>query len=384
MTIVTLCAALSLAAWLYLIFLHGGFWRADQRLDGPPTHHGDWPAVVAVVAARDEAPVIGRTVAALLAQDYSGAFALVVVDDRSDDGTAAAARAAAAGDDRLHLVRAAPLPAGWTGKMWALSEGVARADRVLPAAGYLWFTDADIEHDPGVLRDLVAKADRERLDLVSVMAWLRCETAWERLLIPAFVFFFQKLYPFPWVNDRRHDVAAAAGGCVVLRRDALIRAGGIDAVRGALIDDCALARAIKPGGAIWLGLTTTSRSHRPYAGLGDIWAMVTRSAYTQLNHSPWLLAGTVAGMIVIYLAPVVAVVWGAVAGQGAPVMLGGGAWLLMAAAYGPTLRFYGRPRTAALLLPVAALLYTLMTMDSAARFWRGRGGEWKGRVQDNR
>ena len=382
MTLVTVFAALSLAAWLYLIFLRGGFWRADQRFAPLPTDLGDWPAVVAVVPARDEAPVIGPTVAALLAQDYAGDFAVVVVDDRSSDGTADSALAAAAGDDRLHMVRARPLPAGWTGKMAALSQGVARASEILPEARYLWFTDADIGHDPEVLRALVAKAHGERLDLVSLMAWLRCETAWERLLIPAFVFFFQKLYPFPWVNDSRRDMAAAAGGCVLGRCDAPNRAGGIDAVKGALIDDCALARVIKPGGAIWLGLTATSRGHRPYAGLGDIWAMVARSAYTQLRHSPWLLAGTVAGMVVIYLAPPAAVVWGAVAGEGGPALLGAAAWLLMAAAYGPTLVFYGRPRMAAVLLPVAALLYTLMTMDSAVLHWRGRGGEWKGRVQD--
>ena len=383
MTLVTAVAALSLAAWLYLIFLHGGFWRADQRFDPPPSHEGDWPAVVAMVPARDEAPVIGRTVAALLAQDYAGDFSVVVVDDRSGDGTAAAATAAAAGDNRLHIVRAGPLPAGWMGKMAALSQGVARASEVLPKARYLWFTDADIDHDAEVLRGLVAKADGERLDLVSLMAWLRCETAWERLLIPAFVFFFQKLYPFPWVNEVRRRLAAAAGGCVLVRREALTRAGGIDAVKDALIDDCAVARVIKSGGAIWLGLTTTSRSHRPYAGLGDIWAMVARSAYTQLRHSLWLLAGTVAGMVVIYLIPPIVVVWGAVAGQGGPALLGAAAWLLMAAAYGPTLRFYGRSRIAAVLLPVAALLYTLMTIDSAALHRRGRGGEWKGRIQDS-
>jgi hopene-associated glycosyltransferase HpnB len=265
--------------------------------------------------------------------------------------------------------------------MWALSQGVARAAEILPEAGYFLFTDADIDHDPGVLRALVDKAENERLDQVSLMAWLRCETAWERLLIPAFVFFFQKLYPFPWVNDPRRKLAAAAGGCVLLRCRALDRAGGIAVIKAALIDDCALARVIKPGGAIWLGLTTMSRSHRPYAALGDIWNMVARSAYTQLHHSPWLLAGTVAGMVVIYLAPPAALVWGMVTGHGGLIALGAAAWLLMALAYGPTLALYSRPRVAAVLLPVAGFLYTLMTVDSALRHWRERGGEWKGRVQ---
>jgi len=384
--ILTVVAAVSLAAWLYLVFWRGGFWRADQRLEAPPAYHGDrpgavMPGVVIVVPARDEAPVIGRTVAALLAQDYPGDIALTMIDDRSSDGTADVARAAAQGDDRLHIIGGKPLPAGWVGKMWALSQGLARATEILPEVRYFLFTDADIDHDPGVLRALVAKAETERLDQVSLMAWLRCETAWERLLIPAFVFFFQKLYPFPWVNDPCRKLAAAAGGCVLLRRDALDRAGGIAAIKGALIDDCALARVIKPGGAIWLGLTTMTRSHRPYAALGDIWNMVARSAYTQLHHSPWLLAGTVVGMVVIYLAPSAALISGVVTGHGALIALGAAALLLIAGAYGPTLGLYNRPRIAAVLLPVAGFLYTLMTVDSAVRHWRGRGGEWKGRVQ---
>jgi hopene-associated glycosyltransferase HpnB len=381
MEILTVLAAVSLAVWLYLVFLHGGFWRADQRLDASPAYDGDWSGVVMVVPARNEAPVIGRTVAALLAQDYPGDIALIMVDDRSGDGTTDAAQAAAEGDDRLHILGGEPLPAGWAGKMWALSQGVARACEILPEARYFLFTDADIDHDPGVLRALVAKAENERLDQVSLMAWLRCETAWERLLIPAFVFFFQKLYPFPWVNDPRRKLAAAAGGCVLLRRHALDRAGGIAAIKGALIDDCALARMIKPGGAIWLGLTTMTRSHRPYVGLRDIWNMVARSAYTQLHHSPWLLVGTVGGMVVIYLAPPAALIWGVVTGHGGLIALGVAAWLIMAGAYGPTLALYNRPRIAAVLLPVSGFLYTLMTVDSAVRHWRGRGGEWKGRVQ---
>ena len=388
-------AVLSLAAWLYLVFLRGGFWRADQRLAPAPPPGAGWPAVAALVPARNEAPLIGRTLGALLAEDYAGAFAVVLIDDASSDGTADAVRAVAGNDGRLVVVPAASPGAGWTGKLWALALGVERAAEVLPEARYLWFSDADIEHDPEVLRELVARAEADRLDQVSLMALLRCRAPWERLLVPAFVFFFQKLYPFPWVNDPARAIAAAAGGCLLLRRDALAAAGGLDAVGGALIDDCALARAIKhsgstsgspggamgPRGAIWLGLTTATRSVRPYAGLAGIWRMVARSAFTQLRHSALLLVAAVFGMVVVYLGPPVALIGGAAVGGWPGALLGAAAWLLMAAAYGPTLRLYGQSAVGALLLPVAAVLYTLMMVDSAVRHWRGHGGAWKGRVQ---
>ena len=391
MGVLVVLAGLSLAAWLYLIFLRGGFWRADQRLEPAAAPEAGWPAVVALVPARDEAPLIGRTMGALLAQDYAGAFAVVLIDDASSDGTADAARAAAGDDGRLVVVPATPLPAGWTGKLWALAQGVERAAEVLPQARYLLFSDADIEHDPEVLRGLVARAEADRLDLVSLMALLRCRTPWERLLVPAFVFFFQKLYPFRWVNDPHRAIAAAAGGCLLLRRAALAAAGGLEAIAGALIDDCALARAIKhggsisgstgPRGAIWLGLTTTTRSVRPYAGLAGIWRMVARSAFTQLRHSALLLAVAVLGMVVVYLGPPTALIGGTIAGGWPGALLGAAAWLLMAAAYGPTLRLYGQSPVGALLLPAAAVLYMLMTVDSALHHWRGRGGVWKGRAQ---
>jgi hopene-associated glycosyltransferase HpnB len=375
-------AAFSLAAWVYLIFFRGGFWRADQRLTTPPRSPDGWPAVAAVVPARDEAPVIGRALRALLAQDYPGPFSVVVVDDHSDDGTAEVARVTAAGTghgDLLAVVKGSSPEPGWTGKMWALAQGVDRAAADHPDARYILLTDADIEHGPGTLRDLVAKAEAESLDLVSLMALLRCETPWERLLIPAFVFFFQKLYPFPWVNDPSRRTAGAAGGCILVRRAALARAGGIATIGGALIDDCAFARVVKRNGPLWLGLSDSSRSIRPYAGLSDIWAMVARSAYTQLRHSAVLLAATVVGMIVIYLGPPLAVVAGAAQVDAMTAAIGAAAWLLMAAAYVPTLRLYRRPLPAALLLPLSALLYTLMTVDSALRHWRGTGGSWKGR-----
>lgn len=378
----TWLAALSLLIWLGLLGAHGRFWRADQRLPAAAAVPAPAPQVVAVVPARDEAAVIGRCAGALLRQDHPG-LRLIVVDDHSSDGTAEAARVAAASAgaaDRLVVLPSAPLPAGWAGKMWAVHQGVAEAARLFPDAPYLWLTDADIEHGPGQLARLVAKAEAGRLDLVSLMVLLNCRSAAEKLLIPAFVFFFQKLYPFPKVNDPADRTAGAAGGCMLVRRAALERAGGIAAIRDALIDDCALGRRIKAQGPVWLGLTRDSLSIRPYPRLSDIWAMVARTAYTQLRHSPLLLLGTVLGMALIYLVPPLALVAGAAAAAPAPAALGGAAWLAMAGAYLPTLALYRMPAWRALTLPLAGLLYTLMTVDSARRHWLGRGGGWKGRT----
>ncbi len=375
-------AAVSLAAWLYLVAFRGGFWRAARRRDDPPAPAA-WPAVVAVVPARNEAEVIGRSLRALLAQDYPGDFPVVVVDDHSADGTAEAARAAAAAagrEDQLTVVRAAPLPKGWTGKTWALAQGAERAATIAAEARYLLFTDADIEHDPPVVRRLVAEAEAGGLDLSSRMPLLHCESVLERLLIAAFVFFFRMLYPFAWVADPGRTTAAAAGGCMLVRRSALDGAGGVGAIKGALIDDCALAAAIKRRGRIGLELTAASRSIRTYAGLRDIWRMVARTAFAQLDHSAALLALTVAGMLVVYVGPPVAAIAGGLSGDAAPAALGAAGWLLMAAAFAPTLRLYGWGAAGGLLLPVAAFLFTLMTIDSARRHWLGRGAAWKGRA----
>ena len=378
-------ATLALAAWLYLATLHGRFWRADQRLDPAPPAPAPpaataWPEIVAVIPARDEADVVGRAVASLLAQDHPGTVSVVLVDDRSADGTAEAARAAAGGDPRLTVIEAPPLEPGWTGKLWAMNTGLGHALRAHPEARFVLLTDADIAHEPSALRHLVAKAEAERRDLVSLMVKLHCVGMWERLLIPAFVFFFQKLYPFPRVNDSGNRTAGAAGGCMLVRRTALERIGGLAPIKGELIDDCALARAIKAGGSIWLGLAEASASLRPYDGLGGIWRMVARTAFTQLRFSILLLAGTVLGMAVLYAAPPAAAVAGILAGDGTAAALGGGGWLLMAVLYRPTGRLYGRPAWEAALLPVAALLYLLMTLSSAVAHWRGRGGAWKGRT----
>lgn len=379
-------ALLSLAVWVYLLVLRGGFWRSAERL-GTAAAPARWPAVTAVVPARNEAGVIGDSLGSLLAQDYPGPLAVVLVDDHSEDGTATVAAAAAAASGRagcLTLLQAAPLPAGWTGKLWALHQGSQRA---APESEFLWFSDADIRQPPDALTRLVAKAEAEKRDLVSLMVALNCSGFWERLLIPPFIYFFQKLYPFAWVKDPQRKMAAAAGGCVLLRRAALERIGGVAAIRDALIDDCTLAAAVKASrpadsGGIWLGLAEEARSIRPYNGLPVIWDMVARSAYNQLKHSPLLLAGTLAGMVLTYLIPPLLLLCWPWHGDTAAALVGATAWLLMAGSLLPTLRLYNQPAWLAPLLPVAAALYSAMTFDSALRHWGGKGGQWKGRVQD--
>ncbi len=382
-TVPVLIAATSLLAWLYLTFFHGRFWRGDQRLGDAAPPPPRWPAVAVVVPARNEADVVERSLASLLAQDYPGPFEIVLVDDAGDDGTGCAARRLAASHARgalLTVEPTAPRPPGWVGKMWAVHTGTELAAKRMPEAAYLLLTDADVVHSPGNLRRLVAKAEAERLDLVSLMVLLHCERGWERLLIPAFVYFFQKLYPFPRVNDPSSRTAGAAGGCMLVRAPALERADGVAAVRGEIIDDCALGGALKRHGPIWLGLTSTERSVRPYRGLGDIWDMVARSAYTQLGCSPWLLAGTVLGLALVYLVPPLAVLGWPLHGDTAAALLGTFAWLLMAITFAPTLRLYRRSRLLAPALPLAGLLYLAMTLDSARRHLRGQGASWKGRV----
>jgi hopene-associated glycosyltransferase HpnB len=370
---------ISLAAWIYLLLFRGFFWMMRERddLDLPP-EPATWPAVVAVVPARDEADVIARSVSSLLGQAYPGAFQLVLVDDNSADGTDRVAAFAAAridAADRLTLIAGQPLARGWTGKLWAVSQGAEAASASAPT--YLWITDADIAHEPHTLRRLVARAEAGQLTLVSLMARLQTGTWAERLLIPAFVFFFDMLFPFGLVNDPRNKLAAAAGGCMLVRREALEAAGGIASIRGEIIDDCALGARLKAQGPVWLGLTRTSVSLRPYGSLGDIGRMVSRSAYAQLGYSPLLLAGTLLGMALVYLAaPVLAVV-----GPGAARWLGLAAWALMAGAFQPMLRYYRLSPLWGVLLPAIGALYTIFTVQSAIDVWRGKGGMWKGRSQ---
>jgi hopene-associated glycosyltransferase HpnB len=376
-------AWLAVAAWGGLLVARGKFWdaRADRLADPAPDL--PQPAVHAVVPARNEADVIGRTLASVLAQRYSGRFTTTVVDDRSDDGTAtvAAATIAAAGAaQRAYVHRAAERPEGWTGKVWALAEGVAAARSAGQRPAYWWLSDADVEHDSDTLARLVATAERERRALVSQMVALHCARGWEPLLIPAFVFFFRMLYPFDWVNDDRRSTAGAAGGCVLVADDALDAIGGLAAIRAELIDDCSLAAAVKrTGGGLWLGLATRSRSIRPYRDLASIWMMVARTAYTQLRYSPTLLAGTVAAMLVLYVAPPAALAAGTIRRRPALALPGALGWGLMTAAYVPTVRRYAQPWWLAFTLPLAGVLYTAMTVDSARRHARRTGGTWKGR-----
>ena len=358
---------ITLGVWTGLALCHGWFWRTDQRLPAlqrPPR----WPSVAIVVPARDEAEVLPSTLPTLLAQRYPGRARVILVDDGSTDGTGDLARGLAKAGLPLTVSTPGEPPPEWTGKLWAVAHGIAEAGEV----DYLLLTDADIAHGPGTLEKLVTAAEGGR-DLVSQMALLRTETRWERLIVPAFVYFFAMLYPFRRVNNPRARTAAAAGGCVLVRRQVLADAGGVAAIRGAVIDDVALARLVKSaGGRIWLGLAETVHSVREYPRLADLWQMVARSAYTQLKLSPWLLAGTVLGMAVVFLAPPVlalaALSWPAAA-----------AWLLMAGTFVPMTRYYGRWPVAGFLLPVTGFLYTAMTVDSARRHWQGRGAGWKGR-----
>ena len=373
-------AAGSLAAWGWLLLCQGFFWRTDVRL--PPSRDPrEWPSVGVVVPARDEAAVLPESLPSLLAQEYPGRAEVFLVDDGSTDGTGELARALARRHGGLPLTVGSPgePPAGWTGKLWAVRHGIGLARARGPE--YLLLTDADIAHAPDSLRRLVAAARTGGFDVVSQMARLRVESVWERLVVPAFVYFFAQLYPFRRIGRAGTRTAAAAGGCVLLRAEAAERARIPDAVRQAVIDDVALARAVKEsGGRVWLGLADGVDSVRPYPRLADLWHMVSRSAYAQLRHSPLLLAGTVAGLALVYLVPPVAVAVGAVAGSGAAVLLGAAAWLVMSGTYVPMLRYYRQPLWLAPLLPFTAFLYLLMTVDSAVLHHRGRGAAWKGRT----
>ena len=415
MPILVAAATLAAAAWVYLLCGHGGFWRTDCRLprpsadaagvprevgwrqagaalaagpDGAP-QAGGWPSVVAVIPARDEAAILPETLPSLLAQEYPGTLSVVLVDDGSSDGTAATAESLARQPGhacRLLVVGGTAPPAGWAGKVWAMAQGTAAAGE----CDYLLFTDADIAFAPGAVRELVRAAIADDRALLSQMALLRVDTGWERCIVPAFVYFFAQLYPFRRVGQPRARTAAAAGGCMLVRRTALSAAGGLDRISGARIDDIALARLLKrpPAAArCWLGFTTLVRSRRPYPRLAGLWGMVARSAYTQLRYSPALLAGVVAGLAWLYLLPPVAGLaglaalaagGGAAAGWCAAAGLAG--WAVMTVTYVPVLRLYRLSPLRAFGLPLVALLYAAMTVDSARRHYAGRGGEWKGRT----
>ena len=386
-------AVLAAIAWVYLVAAHGGYWRTDQRLPAAPGAPGpglaQWPSVVAVVPARDEAAILPATLPSLLTQDYPGEFSVVLVDDGSTDGTAATA--AALGGPGLaarapRIVPAGATPPGWAGKVHAMAQGLRAAGE----CDFVLFTDADISYAPGTLAELVRAAVTDDRALVSQMAQLRADTSWERFIVPAFVYFFAQLYPFRWVNRPGSRTAAAAGGCMLVRRAALAAVGGLTPIRDARIDDVALGRLLKRGpdpARCWLGFTTQVRSRRPYPELAGLWDMVARSAYTQLRYSPALLTATLLGLAWLYaVAPAAAITGlaGLAAGAGPAaawcLLAGLAAWALMAISYLPVLRLYRLRLWRAAVLPLIALLYAAMTADSARRHQAGRGGEWKGRT----
>jgi hopene-associated glycosyltransferase HpnB len=371
-----IAGAVCVITWVYLLTARGQFWLV-QRLGAhvaPQTVSG---LIAVIIPARNEAGLIGTSVSSLLQQSCAAAIRIFVVDDNSTDGTAAAARQTAANDSRaegLTIISGQPLPPGWTGKLWAVQQGIERALRLHPQ--FLLLTDADIEHSPENVATLVAVAESGGYDLASFMVKLHCRSLAEKLLIPAFVFFFFILYPPQWVRDPRRKAAGAAGGCMLIRPEALERVGGIAAIRSEIIDDCALAAAIKrTGGKVWLGVTLDTSSVRAHESFSVIERMIARTAFNQLRHSAWLLMGTLAGMVPLFLLPPALLFsrwW----------MLGAGAYVLMLIAYLPMVRFYGLNPLWALTLPVAAALYVFATVHSAIKYWSGRGGEWKGRAQD--
>ena len=381
MSLASLAGLAGIGAWSWLLTMRGNFWRVSPLRRA--TLPDEWPEVVAVIPARDEAEVIGDSVESLLSQNYPGTLSVVVVDDHSSDGTAEVARARAEAigcADRLTVVQVPDLPSGWTGKMWAQSHGVATARALNPELGLLLLTDGDIEHGKGELRQSVCRLRAERLDMLSLMVRLRTVSWWERAIVPAFVFFFRMLYPFSWVSDPRSSTAAAAGGYVLIRPAMLERIGGIKAVKDALIDDCALASVVKAeGGRLSLDLAEKTVSLRGYQGPMGLWRMISRSAYTQLRHSPLLLLGTVAVMMLVFVVPPVLALR-----SGGGASTGALAWAAMAIAYFPMVRYYRLLPFWAPLLPLVALFYLGATIHSAIKYWRGEGGEWKGRVQDGR
>ncbi|MGD1699571.1 glycosyltransferase [Dapis sp. BLCC M229] len=376
--------------WIYLLIFRGKFWLADQRL--LPTSETEienieyWPSVSVIIPARNEAKLLRKTLNSLLNQHYPGNLKIILVDDHSRDNTSIVARCTAQQGNnctKLEVISGADLPNGWTGKLWAINQGINYAKQQTPDPDYFLLNDADIEHFSTNIRQLVVKAEQENLALASLMVKLQCETLAEELMIPAFVFFFQKLYPFRWVNNPQKSTAAAAGGCILIRKQVLDEVGGIEVIKNALIDDCALAKAVKQKSTnkkIWLGLTSETKSLRSYPDLVSIWNMVARTAFTQLNYSPFLLVVTVIGMKLVYLVPSLGIILGVIFGWWQVVAIALLARLLMFLAYLPIVRFYQLSPIYAMGLPTIALIYILITIDSAWRHWRGRGGYWKGRV----
>jgi hopene-associated glycosyltransferase HpnB len=370
---------LTLLIWVYLLFFHGGFWRVNKAVARGPFPAEPGASIAAIVPARNEADVVGRCITSLLTQTCSSLH-VYLINDGSSDQTVEVARAAADRVGRgssLTILEAGHPPAGWSGKLWAVQQGIDRAQREQP--DFFLLTDADIEHDPASIATLVQIAGSGSYDLASYMVKLYCVSMAERLLMPVFVFFFLKLYPPQWIANSQRGTAGAAGGCMLLRPEALARAGGIEAIRKEIIDDCALASRVKStGGRVWLGLTDLAASIRPYGSFTGIGRMISRSAFNQLRHSKWMLLMAMLGLCATYLAPPLLLL----SGRSLPMLLGGAAWMLMIAAYLPMIRFYRLNPLWAFLLPLTAVFYMGATLHSAFKFWTGSGGEWKGRIQD--
>lgn len=374
--LLTYLAAIPVIIWTYLLRARGGFWQVSKHVPSPQPLPDTSKSVIAVIPARNEAEVIGDAITSLIKQDYRAVQLIVLVDDASTDGTAEVAKLAAG---NLVIIPAQPLIPGWTGKLWALSQGVAYAATLEP--DYLLLTDADIRHGHESVSNLVAIAKAGNYDVASFMVKLACRTTAEKALIPAFVFFFLKLYPPAWIRSSRFRTAGAADGCILIRTDTLRKIGGLAAIRAEVIDDCALARAVKrAGGRVWMGLTPDTESMRSYGSFAEIGRMISRTAFSQLHHSALLLIGTVAGLFLTYLSPPLLLL----SRRRTPRACGGTAWLLMSVAYLPMVRFYKRSVFWSLSLPAVALFYAGATVHSAIQYWRGRGGAWKGRVQDRR
>ena len=373
--------ALCLTAWLYLLLAHGGFWRVRTALLPLSFAFGDQGLVAVVIPARDEADAIGATIKSLLRQSYAGAIQIFLVDDHSSDGTAEAAALATRESGRAEsvvVIASQTLPTGWTGKLWAVQQGIERALKSNPE--FLLLTDADIVHDRENVASLIGLAAQGPYDLTSFMVKLNCRSVAEKLLIPAFVFFFFMLYPPKWIRDHRRRLAGAAGGCILIRPQALQKSGGIEQIRGQIIDDCALAARVKrTGGRVWLGLNPNTFSVRSYGSVIAIERMIARTAFNQLKHSVWLLSGAIVGLALVYLSPLVLLASDKVS----LIAIGTLCWLMMATAYYPMVRFYGLGPLWALTLPLSATLYMFATVHSAVKFWSGHGGEWKGRAQDH-
>jgi hopene-associated glycosyltransferase HpnB len=370
---------MSVTIWFILILFRGQFWRADQLLPNIKTPLSTFPEIVVIIPARNEEETIGNSISSLLRQDYEGTVSIIVINDNSSDNTIEVVNSASRGYINIHVIDGKKTPSGWTGKLWAMAQGVKFAEKKFHQSKYFLFTDSDIFHHPENLTELITKAQSDKLALVSLMVKLRCTETWETILMPAFIFFFQKLYPFSFVNDPKKSNAAAAGGCMLVNCKNLREAGGLKEIKTAIIDDCALAMLIKQRHPIWLGLTQSTKSLRKYQSLSDISQMVKRTAFVQLNYSVLNLFLAIIGMLIIYVIPVITVVVGVLTEDILLFVLGLTGWVIMFIAYIPTLKIYNRPILEAIFLPISALLYSTMTVTSAWQYLSGRTPIWKGR-----